>query len=86
LTEIALQRRGVALEYATLGWNVMGVVIVIIAAFAAHSVALAGSGLDSLLEMFASVVVVWHLTGIKRKRERLTLRLIGGAFVLYILL
>jgi hypothetical protein len=33
------------LEYATLGWNVVGVGIVIAAAIAARSVALAGFGL-----------------------------------------
>jgi hypothetical protein len=42
-----LLRRGFALEYATLGWNVIGVVILAVAAIAARSVALAGFGLDS---------------------------------------
>ncbi len=44
-----LLRRGLLLEYLTLGWNVVGVIIVIAAAFAARSVALAGFGLDSLI-------------------------------------
>ncbi len=74
-------RRGLVLEYITLGWNVVGVVIVVIAAYAAHSVALAGFGLDSLIEIFASVVVVWQLTGVNQHRERLALRLIGIAFI-----
>ena len=38
----ALIRRGLRLEYATLGWNVVGAVVVLGAAFAARSVALAG--------------------------------------------
>ncbi len=80
LTDVALLKRGLFLEYATLGWNVVGVVIVGLAALAAHSVALAGFGLDSLIEIFASVIVVWHLTGINQQRERQALRLIGGAF------
>jgi len=75
-----LLRRGLYLEYATLGWNVVGVVIVVAAALAARSVALAGFGLDSLIEIFASVIVVWQLTGINQHRERRALRLIGGAF------
>jgi len=75
-----LLRHGLYLEYITLGWNVVGVVIVVAAAFAAHSVALAGFGLDSLIEIFASVVVVWQLTGVNQRRERRALRLIGGAF------
>src|SRR6185437_293925 len=75
-----LLKRGRLLEYLTLSWNVVGTVIVVLAAFAARSVALAGFGLDSLIEIFASVIVVWHLTGINQHRERLALRLIGGAF------
>lgn len=77
-----LLRRGLLLEYATLGWNVVGTGIVIAAALAAQSVALAGFGLDSLIEIFASVVVIWQLTGADQQRERRGLRLIGGAFFL----
>ncbi len=74
-------RRGLVLEYLTLSWNVVGSVIVILAAFAAHSVAVAGFGLDSLIEIFASVIVVWELTGAGGKdRERKAVRLIGVAF------
>jgi divalent metal cation (Fe/Co/Zn/Cd) transporter len=83
-----LLRRGLRLEYLTLGWNVVGSVVVIGAAITARSVALAGFGLDSLIEIFASVVVVWQLTGASQARERQALRLIGGAFfalALYIL-
>src|SRR5579863_9668402 len=80
-----LLRRGLLLEYTTLSWNVVGVVIVIIAAIAARSVALAGFGLDSLIEIFASVVVIWQLTGINLKRERVALRLIGIAFIMLVI-
>ncbi len=80
MSKEALLRRGLYLEYATLGWNVVGVVVVVAAAVSAHSVALAGFGLDSLIEIFASVVVVWQLTGTHLDRERAALRLIGGAF------
>jgi len=75
-----LLRRGLRLEYATLGWNIVGVGIVIAAAIAARSVALAGFGLDSLIEIFASVIVVWQLKGVNEYRERRALRLIGWAF------
>ncbi|MDA3920105.1 MAG: hypothetical protein PF501_05425 [Salinisphaera sp.] len=45
----ALLRRGLWLEYVTLAWNVVGTVIVVAAAIVAHSIALAGFGLDSLV-------------------------------------
>jgi hypothetical protein len=55
---------------------------IVIAAFAARSVALAGFGLDSVIEIVASVVVVWQLTGASEARERKAIRLIGIAFFL----
>ncbi len=52
----------------------------IAAAIAARSVALAGFGLDSLIEIFASVIVVWQLKGVNDRRERQAFHLIGWAF------
>lgn len=50
---------------------------------AAGSVALAGFGMDSLIEILASVVVVWQLRGgDTRSRTRLALRIIAVAFLL----
>jgi divalent metal cation (Fe/Co/Zn/Cd) transporter len=77
----ALLKRGFALEYTTLGWNVVGVVILAIAAINARSVALAGFGLDSLVEIGASTVVIWELAGTGEQRQRRALRLIGAAFI-----
>jgi divalent metal cation (Fe/Co/Zn/Cd) transporter len=76
-----LLRKGLRLEYATLAWNVAEATVVLVAATLAHSVALTGFGLDSLIEIFASIVVVWQLTGAPEKRERRALRLIGMAFL-----
>lgn len=77
-----LLRRGLALEYVTLAWNVVGSVIVITAAIAAGSVALAGFGLDSVVEIGASTVVIWQLKGVDRKsRERTALRIIAVSFL-----
>jgi divalent metal cation (Fe/Co/Zn/Cd) transporter len=76
----ALLRRGFALEYVTLAWNVAGIVVLGIAAVAARSVALAGFGLDSLIEIGASTVVIWGLSGAGEERQRRGLRLIGYAF------
>jgi divalent metal cation (Fe/Co/Zn/Cd) transporter len=75
-----LLRRGFALEYGTLAWNVVGIVVLAIAAISARSVALAGFGLDSLIEIGASTVVLWELSGTGAERQRAGLRLIGYAF------
>ena len=75
-----LIRRGFALEWATLGWNVAGIVVLAFAAVAARSVALAGFGLDSLIEIGASTVVIWELSGTGPERQRRGLHLIGYAF------
>ena len=77
-----LVRRGFLLEYTTLGWNVVGVFILAYAALAARSVALAGFGLDSLIEIGASAVVVWELSDAHGDRRGRALRLIAVAFVL----
>jgi divalent metal cation (Fe/Co/Zn/Cd) transporter len=82
----AALRRGYALEYATLAWNVAGVAVLAWAAIGSRSVALAGFGLDSLIEIGASVVVVWELSGRPSNhgaaRQRRALALIAAAFAL----
>ncbi|HWD52095.1 MAG TPA: cation transporter [Acidimicrobiales bacterium] len=76
-----LLTRGRRLEGATLGWNLVGIVVLAIAAIQARSVALAGFGLDSLIEIGASTVVLWELADTARDRQRRALQLIGVAFV-----
>ena len=75
-----LVRRGFILEYLTLSWNVVGIVVLAVAAIGARSVALAGFGLDSLIEIGASGVVIWELSGTVEERRQRGLRLIGYAF------
>lgn len=79
--EVRALRRGRQLEATTLGWNVVGVVILAFAALMARSVALAGFGLDSVIEIGASTVVLWELAGVAHSRQRTALRLIGSSFV-----
>lgn len=82
VTRVAvLRRRGFLLEYATLGWNVVGVGVLAALAIGSSSVALTGFGLDSLIEIGASIVVIWELSGTGEERQRRALRLIGVAFV-----
>jgi len=78
---VVLLRRGRLLEAATLVWNGVGIVVLAIAALRAHSVALAGFGLDSLIEIGASFVVLWELSGTGLQRQRRALRLIAAAFL-----
>ena len=76
-----LTRRGLRLEYATLGWNVVEIGFLVFAAVAARSVALAGFAFDSFIEIFASIVVIGELTGnADPVRERRAVRRIGFAF------
>ena len=79
--QAVLLQRGRALEWATLAWNLVGIVVLAVAAVSARSVALAGFGLDSLIEIGASTVVLWELSGTGEARQRLALRLVGMAFV-----
>ena len=72
--------RGRHLELATLGWNIIGVIVLAFAAVKARSVALAGFGLDSLIEIGASTVVLWELADVAQSRRRQAMRLIGIAF------
>ena len=77
----ALVRRGFTLEYITLGWNVVGVVVLAVAAISARSVALAGFSLDSFIEIGASTVVIWELSDSSEGRQRTGLHIIGIAFL-----
>jgi divalent metal cation (Fe/Co/Zn/Cd) transporter len=75
-----LTRRGKGLEWFTLAWNIVGVFVLAVLAYAASSVALMGFGLDSLIEIGASTVVLWELSGTGEARRRRALGLIGIAF------
>lgn len=80
-----LQRRALLLEYGTIAWNAGEAVLTIALGIAAGSLALIGFGTDSIIEMFASSVVVWHIRpGHEHDhphRTRLALRLVGLAFL-----
>jgi len=79
-----LQRLGRRLEYATTAWNSLEAVVAIASGVAANSLALVAFGLDSCIEVFASLVVLWHLGGAAEdadpQRARRGLRLIAAAF------
>lgn len=84
-TRRALQRRALRLEYATIAWNVGEAFLTIGLGIAAGSLALIGFGTDSIIEVFASSVVVWHVRPGHEvdhpERTRHALRLVTIAFL-----
>jgi len=82
----AMQRRAILLEYATIAWNLGEAVLTIGLGIAAGSLALIGFGADSIIEVFASSAVVWHVRPSHEadhpERTRLALRLVALAFAI----
>jgi divalent metal cation (Fe/Co/Zn/Cd) transporter len=77
----AAEQRARRLELATIAWNVLEVFVTIGLGIAAGSLALIAFGLDSIAEIFASTVVLWHLRAQRDvDRTRRALRLVGVAF------
>jgi divalent metal cation (Fe/Co/Zn/Cd) transporter len=82
-TREELESRGLRLEYATIVWNAIEMVVSIGLGIAARSLALVAFGLDTMVELFASGVVVWHLRHPGRDSDHITaqaLRMVAGAF------
>jgi divalent metal cation (Fe/Co/Zn/Cd) transporter len=57
----SLLRRGLLLEAASVGWNIVEGVIAVAAGVPASSVALIGFGIDSFVETASAAVVGWRL-------------------------
>jgi divalent metal cation (Fe/Co/Zn/Cd) transporter len=78
-----LNRRALALEWFTIAWNTGEVAITLALGIAAQSLALVAFGLDAVVEVFASLVVVWHV-GEKGDRSEVrtsrALRMVALAF------
>jgi divalent metal cation (Fe/Co/Zn/Cd) transporter len=62
----SLLRRGLRLEYLTVGWNLLEGVVAVAAALAAGSVALLGFGIDSFVESASGSVLIWRLLAERR--------------------
>lgn len=79
-----LRQRGLRLVWATIVWNLFEVFITIGLGVAAGSIALVAFGTDSMVEVFASLVVVWHSRDLlvmeETDRTRRSLRLISVSF------
>ena len=81
----ALARRARRLSWLGLVWIGAEGVVAIAAGLAAGSVALIGFGIDSAIEGFASLVIIWRFTGsrlLSSAAERRAQRLVAAQFFL----
>lgn len=82
----ALVRRSTQLNVATLAYNSREGIVALVAGALAGSIALTGFGLDSLIEVAASLTALWRLRADvdlhrRERTERLSLRVIGALFL-----
>jgi divalent metal cation (Fe/Co/Zn/Cd) transporter len=82
-----LYRRGLLLEYLTVGYNVVEAVAAIVFGGLAGSIALIGFGLDSIVESLSGLVLIWRLRqhgslseAEEEKRERKAIRFVAVTF------
>jgi cation diffusion facilitator family transporter len=83
----AFVRRGLRLEYLTLGWNSLEALLAVGAGIMAGSIALVGFGFDSVVECASGAVLVWRLRTDanlhgRERVERISIRLVGVSFLL----
>jgi len=82
----ALVRRGLFLNYLTIGYNAFEAVVSLAAGLVAGSVALVGFGIDSVIELTASGAAQWrlrmdHQEGRRLHADRRTRQIIGTCFL-----
>ncbi|MEU0465426.1 cation transporter [Amycolatopsis sp. NPDC006131] len=75
-----LVRRGLALAWFIVVWDVIEGVVAVTAGLAANSIALVGFGIDSAIEVFAASVVIWQLRAGAHARQQPALRAIAVTF------
>lgn len=81
-----LVRRGLLLNYVSLGYNALEAIVAVVAGILAGSVALLGFGLDSVVEVTSSAAAQWRLradfdSGRRARVERSSSRIIGLSFL-----
>lgn len=79
-TTPANRRTALRLQYLTIVWNVGEAVLTISLGISAKSLALVAFGTDSIIELFASAVVVWHIRRDDEVHTPRALRLLGLSF------
>jgi divalent metal cation (Fe/Co/Zn/Cd) transporter len=82
---VVLARRVRLLSWLSLAWMTVEGAVALVAGIAAGSIALVGFGLDSAIEGFASVIVIWRFTGhrvFSHEAEQRAQRLVAIQFFL----
>lgn len=74
----AMLRRGLRLEYLTVGWNLVEGIVAVAAALVAGSVALLGFGLDSFVETASGAIIIWRLIAEQRAADHERVEAIEG--------
>src|SRR5437899_8402067 len=79
----AHRRAGRKIEFLSIGWTALESIIGIIAGVLAGSVALISFGIDSVIEVASSLVLVWRLSDASatEDREAFAHRLVGVCFL-----
>src|SRR5205823_11228718 len=81
---LAVHRRaGRKIEFLSIGWTGLESIVGIIAGVLAGSVALISFGIDSVIEVASSLVLVWRLSDASaaENREQFAHRLVGVCFL-----
>src|SRR6266853_3169948 len=79
----AHRRAGRKIEFLSIGWTALESIVGIIAGLLAGSVALISFGIDSVIEVASSLVLVWRLSDASatEDREAFAHRLVGVCFL-----
>jgi cation diffusion facilitator family transporter len=64
-----LYKKGLILEYFTVGYNIIEAIVSIFFGIAAGSIALIGFGLDSIVESLSGLIMIWRLNQHKKITE-----------------
>jgi len=77
------RRAGLRIEFLSIGWTGLESIVGIIAGVLAGSVALISFGIDSVIEVASSLVLVWRLSDASaaENREQFAHRLVGVCFL-----
>src|SRR5436190_1129017 len=81
----SLVKRARLLAWLGLGWHAVEAAVALLAGLAAGSIALVGFGVDSVVEAFAALTVLWRFAEVRSRSEaaeRRAQRLIGASFFL----